>query len=191
VSSSGAVRTGSRRVAVVALGSVLEGDDGAGPAALAELLAGWELPVAVEPLDLGTPGPYLAEHLRGFDAVVILDAVRSELPPGTVVVETDARRIRSAPARLSPHDPNLGEALDQLALTGDLPEEVVVVGVVPERVGLGTELSAEVEASVAILADSAAEQLRRLGSAPRRRTEPSSAERWWRRGTVHPPGLRA
>jgi len=170
-----------RRIALVALGGVLEGDDGAGPAALAELSARWLLPPEVEPLDLGTPGPYLAEHLRGYDAVVILDAVRSQLPAGTVVVETDATRIRSAPARMSPHDPNLGEALDLLALEGQLPEEVVIVGVVPRRVGLGTELSEEVAASIPILAETAAHQLRRLGATPHLREQPLQADRWWER----------
>lgn len=191
MTDGGADRTGSRRVAVVALGSVLEGDDGAGPAALAALLARWELPPEVEPLDLGTPGPYLAEHLRGFDAVVILDAVRSELPPGTVLVENDVRRIRSAPARLSPHDPNLGEALDQLALTGELPEDVVVVGVVPGRVALGTELSPEVQASVEILAEAASDQIRRLGATPRRRPEPLEPDTWWRQAEAKPPVVQA
>jgi len=169
------------RIALVALGSVLEGDDGAGPAALAELSARWLLPPEVETLDLGTPGPYLAEHLRGYAAVVILDAVRSELPPGTVLVETDPTQVRSAPARMSPHDPNLGEALDLLALEEQLPEEVVIVGVVPRRVGLGTELSEEVAASVPILAEAAAHQLRRLGAAPHLRERPLRADRWWER----------
>lgn len=173
--------TRKRRIALVALGSILEGDDGAGPAALAELSARWLVPPEVEPLDLGTPGPYLAEHLRGYDAVVLLDAVRSQLPPGTVVVETDPARIRSAPARMSPHDPNLGEALDLLALEGQLPEEVVVVGVVPRHVGLGTELSEEVAASILILAETAAHQLRRLGAPPHLREQPLPADRWWER----------
>lgn len=169
-------------LAVVALGSVLEGDDGVGCAALAELTARYELGPEVQPLDLGTPGPYLAEFLRGFSGVVLLDALRAPLPPGTVVIESDPRRIRSAPARTSPHDPNLGEALDQLALTGDLPEAVVVVGVVPARVGLGTELSPEVEASLPVLVEVAVEQLRRLGASLRRREPEAEVARWWRGG---------
>lgn len=186
--SGGEIRVnGGRRVAVVALGSVLEGDDGAGSAALAELTARYELPAGVEALDLGTPGPYLAEHLRGFDAIVLLDAVRAPLPAGTVVIENDPRRIRSAPARTSPHDPNLGEALDLLALEGELPEEVIVVGVVPLHVGLGTELSGEVGESVPILAEAAADQLRRLGVPVTRRPGEVTAARWWQSAPAETP----
>ncbi len=183
MTDGGAVRAGRGRVAVVALGSILEGDDGAGPAALADLVARWELPPEVEPLDLGAPGSDLVEHLRGYDAVVILDAVRSELPPGTVVVENDPARFRSAPARMSPQDPNLGQAIDELALTGELPEDVIVIGVVPLRVGVGTKLSDEVAASVPILAEMVANQLRRLGAPARLRESPAELDRWPERTT--------
>jgi len=149
---------------------------------LAELVARFELPPEVEALDLGTPGPYLAEYLRGFAAVLILDTVR--LPgakPGSVVIERDPSRIRSAPQRTTPHDPNLAEALDKLALEGLLPEDLVVIGVVPKQVGLGTELSPEVEVTISCLAEAAAAELERLECPPRRRATPLPADRWWGR----------
>lgn len=170
------------RLAVIALGSVLEGDDGAGPALLAHLEADWQLAPHTIALDLGTPGPYLAEYLRGFEAVLVLDAVRAPLPAGSVVVESDPRKLRSAPARLAPHDPNLGEALARLDLAGEAPRETVVVGIVPARVELGTELSPEVRAALGAAVEAAVGELRRLGAAPTPRAEPAPPALWWARG---------
>jgi len=93
------VRLRGRRIAVVALGDLLEGDDGAGSAALAELVARFELLPEVEAMDLGTAGPDLADFLRSFFVVLMLDAVRQpDTEPGSSVIERDLQRIRS-PAR--------------------------------------------------------------------------------------------
>ena len=72
------------RTAVVALGSIVMGDDGAGAAVLAELEAGWELPEALDRIDLGTPGPYFAEYVRGYENLVVIDALRSPGAPGSI-----------------------------------------------------------------------------------------------------------
>ncbi len=168
-----------RRIALVALGSVLEADDGVGAVVLAELVARWQLPATVEALDLGTPGPYLAEHLRGFAAVLVLDAVHADAPAGTVVVERDLSRLRNRRGRLSPHDPNLGEALGVLSLAGEAPAEVVIVGVVPNQVELGTRLSPPVAAAVPAAVTAAAQELARLGAAVEPRPTPEVADLWW------------
>jgi len=191
VSGAAVPRPGGRRIAVVALGSLLEGDDGAGPAALAELVARFELPPEVEALELGTLAPDLAESLRVFAAVLILATVR--LPgaePGSVVIERDPGRIRSASPRTTRHDSNLAEALDELALEGRLPEDLVVIGVVPKQVGPGTELSPEVEVTISCLAEAAAAELERLDCSPRRRASPLPGERWWGRVPVLPAPTR-
>ena len=82
--ATAAPRVAPPRTAVVALGSIVMGDDGAGAAVLAELEAGWELPDRLDRLDLGTPGPYLAEYVRDYDQLVVVDALRSSGEPGGV-----------------------------------------------------------------------------------------------------------
>jgi hydrogenase maturation protease len=168
------------RVAIVALGSVVMGDDGAGAAALAELEAGWELPDAVDRIDLGTPGPYFAEYVRGYDALIVMDALRTPGAPGEVkrFDEEELRRTPSGP-RLTPHVLDLGEALAALDFEGCRPRRVVAVGVVPERVRAGTELSPVVRGALPVMAGIVARELEALGFAAPRRACPQAAVSWW------------
>jgi hydrogenase maturation protease len=170
----------SPRTAVVALGSVVMCDDGAGAAALGVLEAGWELPEAVDRLDLGTPGPYFAEYVRGYDALIVMDALRTPGAPGEVkrFDEEELRRTPSGP-RLTPHVLDLGEALAALDFEGCRPRRVVAVGVVPERVRAGTELSPVVSGALPVMAALVARELEALGFAAPRRERPEISAPWW------------
>jgi hydrogenase maturation protease len=168
------------RTAVVALGSIVMGDDGAGAAVLAALEAGWRLPDEVDRMDLGTPGPYFAEYVRGYDALIVIDALRTPGPPGTVRA-FDETELRDTPCgqRLTPHVLDLGEALAALDFEGVRPTRVRVVGVVPERVRAGTELSTTVATAVPEMADAVVRTLRDWGFDAPRRAAPAAADRWW------------
>jgi hydrogenase maturation protease len=166
------------------------GDDGIGPYVVRHLAATWELPPEVSVLDGGTPGPDLVDYLVGREAVVLVDAIRapagsspdSESEPGTVRIyrkETLAR-VPVLP-RLSPHDPDLPQALLTAELAGEAPEEVVLVGVLPERVEAGTELSPALRAAVPEIERAVLDELARLGVEARRREAPLDAEIWWER----------
>jgi len=168
------------RTAVVALGSIVMGDDGAGAAVLAELEAGWELPEALDRIDLGTPGPYFAEYVRGYENLVVIDALRSPGAPGSIRTFNESNLARvPAGSRLTPHVLDLGEALAALEFEGAAPKRVRVVGIVPEVVRAGTELSPTVRDAVPEAAEAVAEALEALGWAPIRRDRPETARAWW------------
>jgi len=156
------------------------GDDGAGAAVLAALEAGWELPGELDRMDLGTPGPYFAEYVRGYDALIVIDALRTPGPPGTVRT-FDENELRDTPSgpRLTPHVLDLGEALAALDFEGARPARVRVVGVVPERVRAGTELSPTIAAAIPAMAEIVAAMLGELGFDVRRRASPVTAPAWW------------
>jgi len=169
------------RAAVAALGSVVMGDDGAGAAALHALEAGWLLPSGIEALDLGTPGPYLAEMIRDFDVLIFLDTVRATGLPGEVVVVHYGEDAAPPPAqRLTPHAPDVGEALATLAFEDRRPD-VTVVGVVPERLAAGTELSPAVRGAIDRMVALAAAELQRRGFEVRRRASGTRTGPWWER----------
>jgi len=136
-------------------------------------------------MDLGTAGPYLADFLRGFAAVLILDAVRqSDSEPGSIVIERDLQRIRAAAQRTRPQDPSLVQAIDTLASEDRLPDDLVLIGVVPKQGGVAAGLSPEVEVTISCLAEAAAAELERLECPARRRSQPLVAGRWRKRPPV-------
>lgn len=180
---------GHKRIGIVGLGSVLMGDDALGPYAVELLASRWRFPDGVSVLDAGTPGPDLVDYLAGLDAAIVVDTVRpvsksgvSE-PPGTVLLyRSDEVMALPTSPRMSPHDPDLRQALLTAELAGEAPAEVLLVGVVPARVELGTELSTPVRESLAAVESVVVAELARLGAPAGRRTRPRGAHIWWERG---------
>lgn len=168
------------RIGIVGLGSVLMGDDALGPYAVKLLEAAYEFPPEVSVIDAGTPGPDLADYLLGFDALIILDTVRSGGAPGQLrLIRREEILRQPAGPRLSPHDPGLGEALVRAELAGRAPREVLVIGVVPAAVALRTALSPEVAAALPRVEAAVVEELARLGVSPRKRPAAAAPEIWW------------
>jgi len=167
-------------VRVLALGNVLVGDDGAGPFALQVLQASYRFPAEVELRDVGTPGFDLLPLLDGLRALVLLDTVQAEEPPGTVRLYRREELLAAAPQpRTNPHDPGLREALLQAEFRGFGPEEVALIGVVPETGDAGPRLSGAGRGSIPRLVDAAVAELSRLGHAPAPRAEPLPLDIWW------------
>jgi len=169
-----------RPVAILGMGNVLLGDDGAGPAVIRHLAAHYEFPGAVELEDLGTPGLDLVPHLAGRRTVILIDTVASGGPPGTVRIypkERLAAALRTA--RLSPHDPGLAESLATLELAGEAPARLFVVGIVPGSTDTGIGLSPAVREAVPAAAAEAVRLLAEEGLEPRPRTRPLAVRSLW------------
>jgi hydrogenase maturation protease len=172
-----------RTATVLGIGSVLMGDDAAGPWVVELLEAHWDFPSGVTLLDAGTPGPELNHMLLGTDAVIVVDTVKAADPPGTVkIYRRDQLLHAPASPRLTPHQPGLREAL----LTGEFaeqgPREAVLVGIVPVEVQLGTALSAAVRDALPRAEAAVVEELTALGLAPTRRTDAAEPRPWWVEG---------
>jgi len=166
-------------IRVLGLGNVLMGDDALGPWVVEELLARWEFPEGVSVVDVGTPGLDLTPYLAEADTVLLVDTVKSDAPPGTLRIYTRDQLLRHPPpARLSPHDPGLTEALLSLDFAGAAPKDIVLIGVVPEKVEKGVGLTPRVRASVAVVAEEVVAALRALGAPPLPRSGAPSAP-WW------------
>ncbi|MGE5235375.1 MAG: hydrogenase maturation protease [Acidobacteriota bacterium] len=174
-----------REVAVLGLGNVLMGDDALGPFVVQLLQAHYDFPPGVSVIDAGTPGLDLTPFILGTRALVVVDTVKADGPPGTLRLYRKDELLATPPApRLSPHDPGLKETLLLLDFRGDGPSDVLLVGVVPgvvdTRLGLGPELRSVLPAVERAVVD----ELTRLGVPARRREAPAEPEPWWER----PPG---
>ena len=171
---------GARKVRILGLGNVLLGDDGFGPYVVRQLIARWELPGDVDVLDVGTPGSDLIPYLTDSRAVIVVDTVSSAAPPGTVRLYRRAE-LAAAPLapRTNPHEPGLFEALATAELVDQAPEDILLVGVVPEEVTAGTGLTDAVRAAVDSAIEQIALELHRLERPMMPKPVPDEPEIWW------------
>ena len=170
------------KVRVLGLGNVLMSDDGFGPYAVRVLEAFYDMPAGVEVVDAGTPGLDLTPYLIDADVVILLDTMKAPGKAGDIQVLQLADILRHAPQpRLSPHDPGIKEALLTVAAAGKGPREVLLIGVVPEWVATGVQLSRPVRSSLAPAIGLAITELERLGYRPRMRPVPRHPDTWWER----------
>jgi hydrogenase maturation protease len=149
-------------VRVVGVGNAWRQDDGAG-LAVARRLQG-ELPPEVEVLEWEGEPLGLLDVFAEADAVVLVDAVSSGAPAGTVH-RLDARSgpLPASLVRDSTHALGVAEAVELARALGRLPRRLTVYGIEGERFEAGEGLSAPVAAAVESVAGRVGAE---LGRAP-------------------------
>ena len=141
------------------------GDDGAGVRAVQRLAAGHSFPPGVRLLDGGTLGLDLLPFLEGLDRLLIIDALETGGPPGTIARLTGEMIPVAFETRLSPHQMGLRDLLAVSDLMGNRPPAMTLLGVQPETIEPGTDLSPPVESALDILVEMALRELRGWGIA--------------------------
>lgn len=138
---------------VMGLGNIILRDEGLGVRAVERLCERYALPEGAEALDGGTLGLHLLPYLEGVRSLLIVDAVRADEPPGTLVrLEGDA--IPQALAhKMSMHQFGLSELLAVGSIQGALPERIVLWGMVPTLMEPGLDLTAPVAAGLDALVE--------------------------------------
>jgi hydrogenase maturation protease len=150
-------------ILVLGVGNVLMTDDSIGVRAVEELQRRYHFSEGVEFLDGGTSGMELLSYIGERDYLIIVDALKSGLEPGTVVrVEGEDVPARFM-TRISPHQLGLSDVLAAATISGRIPKNMVLFGVEPKIVKLGLGLSQEVEASFEKLLLTVCEELERIG----------------------------
>ncbi|MFI5005621.1 MAG: hydrogenase maturation protease [Solirubrobacterales bacterium] len=141
------------RVVVIGVGNALRGDDAAG-LHVARRLRADPRSAGIEVRELEGEALALLDIWEGADAAVIVDAVSSGAPPGTIHrMEAEAEPLPSTlRGSTSTHALGLREAIELARALHRLPAHVVIYGVEGRDFEAGTELSTEVEAVLGELA---------------------------------------
>jgi hydrogenase maturation protease len=153
--TSGSVEPGQTApVLLLGLGNPLMADDGAGQELLSKLeshASTWGH--QVEFVDGGTQGLALLGLFEGREAVVFLDAIRLGDQPGAVHVlrGQELMRMGARPATTA-HEGSAPQILAALELLGETPKEITMIGLEPEKIGLGMGLSPSVQDSLGMAA---------------------------------------
>jgi hydrogenase maturation protease len=89
-----------------------------------------KLPPGTVVLEVGTPGLNLLNYWAPEDRVILVDAIRSGRPPGTIqrLTLTELLSIERS-NNLTAHGLGIIEALELARLTGNLPAELVLIGI--------------------------------------------------------------
>lgn len=148
---------------VLGLGNVLLEDDGVGAAAVALVAEGFEPPPGARVLDGGTLGLSLLPYVEDADTVILVDAVRTDGAPGTLVRLEGDEVAPAVATRLSPHQVGVADLLDGARLVGRYPRRVVLLGVVPASIELGVGLTPAVQAALPRLVERVVQEAQALG----------------------------
>lgn len=119
---------------ILGIGNLLWADEGFGVRCVERLNERYRFPASVRLMDGGTQGLYLVQHVQEARCLIIFDAVDYGLEPGTLKVVRDADVPSYMGARrMSLHQTGFQEVLAIAGLTGQYPQELLLVGVQPEQ----------------------------------------------------------
>ncbi|MEZ5115901.1 MAG: hydrogenase maturation protease [Candidatus Nanopelagicales bacterium] len=145
---------------VVGCGNLIRGDDAAGPV-LVRLLAERGVPAGVRLVDGGTAGMDVAFAMRGARRVIVVDASRIGVEPGTVHRVPGEELMDLQPPQGNLHRFRWDQALGfaQWLLKDDYPDDVTVWLIEGASFDAGAPLSPAVDAAVTDVADRIAADL--------------------------------
>lgn len=150
-------------VLVLGVGNVVMGDDGVGIRVVQQLQREYRFPKSVEIVDGGTLGLDLLPVLEGRSHLIMVDAVETGKEPGTCVRLAGEELPLALETRISPHQMGLKDLLSVARLMGQAPGEMVLIGVQPGSIEMGTELTHEVSLQVETMKGAVLKELSGFG----------------------------
>ena len=148
---------------VLGVGSPLMGDDGLGVEVVEMLRERWAHDPDLVFLDGGTWGMRVLPYIEGARRLLLLDVIRDDQAPGTVIRLEKDELPRHLRQKLSPHQIDLGEVLALAELRGTFPPQAVALGIEPDHVELHDGLSEKVRTALPLLIEAARRQLAEWG----------------------------
>ncbi len=153
-------------VLVLGIGNLVMSDDGIGVHVIHELQRMYRFPETVNLVDGGTLGLDLLPMLENITHLILVDAVETGEKPGTLVRLTGEELPIALETKLSPHQMGLKDLLAVSELMGHSPREMVMIGVQPGSIEMGTDMSCEVEAKLDEMVGNVLSELERFGVIP-------------------------
>ncbi|MHC4474281.1 MAG: hydrogenase maturation protease [Planctomycetota bacterium] len=160
-------RETGRRIVVLGLGNILLKDEGVG-AHVAEQLVKLELGDNVEVIDGGTAGLDILLSQEPPYKLIVVDAMKGGQESGTIYkarfAGEDRNGVREVFGRhehssISLHQIGLIEALAMAEKTHCAPEEIVIIGIEPEQIDCGLELTEPVARRVPEIINTVLEEI--------------------------------
>jgi len=151
--------SGQPSIVIIGVGNEYRSDDGAGIAVARRLRALFATGVTI--LEESGEGASLIEAWKGATWVMLVDAVRSGAPPGTIHrLDARAAPLPTGFFHYSTHAFSVAEAVELARSLDQLPAHLIVYGIEGENFAAGVELSSPVNQAVEAVVERAAIEVR-------------------------------
>lgn len=139
----------SGKTLIVGMGNLLYRDEGIGVHIIQEMRK-MKLPSHIELLDIGTSTMDLISYLKEVKKLIVIDAMRAGGKPGTIYKCKPGDLLPKGEGPISLHEIGLLETLNMTKKLG-MEIETVIVGVEPEIMDWGMELTEEVKNKIPLI----------------------------------------
>ena len=133
-----------KSILILGIGNLLLKDEGVG-VHVVNRLKDMPLPPDVEVMDGGTMGIDLLYYIEGREKVVVIDTAKAGDPPGTVYRFTDNELTEKREFLRTAHGIDFSDVVKTARMLGTKPDEIIFIGVEPEDMSEGLELSPLIE----------------------------------------------
>jgi hydrogenase maturation protease len=140
--------TNPQSINIFSVGNPLYGDDGVGKE-VAEQFIAKDNNFRVNYYDAGTDALSLIDRFKPNGLNIIIDAAKMGKDPGAVI-RMDQHEVNFTIKwdHLSLHGFGLAETFKMAELVGTLPEDLIVIGIEPEKIRIGEKITKVVEDSI-------------------------------------------
>ena len=126
-------------------------DEGVGVHAVRAIQEGYEVPAGLEIVDGGTFGLDLLPYIEGRDRVLFVDAVNFGKEPGFIRVLENQEIPALFGTKGSLHHLGLMDVLAAAQLLDVAPQEICLIGIQPQTIEVGLELTEVIQAKMELL----------------------------------------
>lgn len=127
------------KVAVIGIGNILQRDDGFGVHVVNELQKE-NLPSTIELVDGGTSTLSMIGYFMDFKKVIVIDAIRTGLEPGTIYKIEPEDLVNYKKEQVSVHDVQILDIVKMVNMAAKYPD-VVIYGIEPAEISFNLEMT--------------------------------------------------
>ncbi|WP_460177559.1 HyaD/HybD family hydrogenase maturation endopeptidase [Thermodesulfovibrio hydrogeniphilus] len=151
------------KVCVIGVGNILMQDEGVGPKVAEILRNNYTFQPEIEIIDGGTLGLDLLPYIEKYKKILLIDVVDFQENPGFIKILKGEEIPPYLKTKLSVHHVGVQDLLEVARFMGIMPEELILVGIQPESIDLGLDLTPTIAGRLNLLIEEVLKILERWG----------------------------
>ncbi len=128
-------------IGIIGVGNILMQDEGIGPKVAEFLKDNYTFDPDIEIIDGGTLGLELLPYIEKYKKLIIVDVVDFGKEPGFIKILRGEEIPPYLRTKLSAHHVGVQDLIEVARIMNFLPEELVLIGIQPESIDLGLDLT--------------------------------------------------